>query len=358
MLVKVNATGGTYGVIIEKGALNKIGEIVLTLYKKSTKILIVSDNNVFSIYGKKVVNSLESMGFPTYSFKFKAGEASKTLTTISQIYETLASNAFTRYDVIVALGGGVVGDMAGFAAATYLRGIDFIGVPTSLLAQVDSSVGGKTGVDLPVGKNLVGAFHQPKLVIADPLTLDTLPNEYIIDGLGEVVKYACIADEELFEDLESGKALENLEDTIYRCIDCKRAYVEEDTKEAGNRMLLNFGHTFGHAIEKLQDFTGISHGRAVAIGMYMVCVVSESLKQTKPGTADRIKELLIKLGLPFETEHDFEDIVEATRLDKKSVGKHINLIFISDIGKAFIHKEERNYLILKYKILMEKNKNA
>ncbi len=354
MLIKIE-TGDPYGVIVEKGAIQKIGEILLAMYKKSTKIMIVSDSNVYPIYGNAVKNSLEKCGFSVSRYTFKAGEERKNLITVEEIYSALARQEFTRADVIVALGGGVVGDMAGFAAATFLRGMDFIQVPTTLLAQVDSSIGGKTGIDLHFGKNLVGAFHQPKLVVTDPLVLDTLPNEYLVDGLGEVVKYACIHDAELFEDLESGKAIEDLETTICKSVQIKKHYVEEDTLDTGVRMILNFGHTFGHAIEKLHDFKNISHGRAVAIGMYMVSYIGESLKLTAPGTSERIKALLDKLGLPHSDAHNFEEIVDATKLDKKSVGKMINLIFISEIGKAFIHKEERNYLILKFKILMEKN---
>lgn len=354
MIVKIQ-TNEPYAVIIEKGALAKVGQVISTMYPKSTKIMVISDTNVYPLYGRKVAKSLEASGYDVDTFTFLAGEKSKTLVTVNEMYGALADKGFTRTDLVVAVGGGVTGDMAGFAAATYLRGIDVVQIPTSLLAQVDSSVGGKTGVDLPFGKNLVGAFHQPKLVITDPMVLETLPDYYMIDGLGEVLKYACIYDSQLFEDLETGKAIENIEDTIFKCIDCKREFVENDTTDKGQRMLLNFGHTFGHAIEKLHDFKEVSHGRAVGIGMYMVTVVSESLKLTEKGTADRIKTLLIKLGLPFDDIHDFESIMDATKLDKKSVGKMINLIFLSEIGKAFIHKEERNYLVLKFKILMEKN---
>ncbi|MFI3325292.1 MAG: 3-dehydroquinate synthase [Clostridia bacterium] len=351
MIVKIQ-TNEPYAVIIEKGAIAKTGEVLSKMYPKSTRIMLISDTNVFPIYGRRIMNSLSEKGFTVDKFTFLAGETQKNMNTVSEMYAALADKAFTRTDLVLAVGGGVVGDMAGFAAATYLRGIDVVQVPTSLLAQVDSSIGGKTGVDLPFGKNLVGAFHQPKLVITDPMVLETLPDEYMVDGLGEVVKYACIYDSQLFEDLESGKAIDNIEDTIYKCIDCKREFVENDTKDFGQRMLLNFGHTFGHAIEKLHNFKEVSHGRAVAIGMYLVTTVSESLNLTEKGTADRIKALLIKLGLPFEDINDFESIIDATKLDKKSVGKMINLIFLSEIGKAFIHKEERNYLILKFKILM------
>ncbi len=352
MILKIN-TNEPYGVMIEKGLINKIGPIVANLATKGTKVMIVSDSNVFPIFGERVMKSIESSGLIAKRFIFEAGEQSKTLFTVRNIYSALTKHMFTRSDLIIALGGGVAGDMAGFAAATYLRGISFIQIPTSLLAQIDSSVGGKTGVDLPEGKNLVGAFHQPKLVICDPDVLKTLPKEFLIDGLGEVVKYACIDDVSLFEQLESGEALANIEKTIYRCIDIKRKFVEEDVDEKGNRILLNFGHTFGHAIEKLHDYSGISHGCAVAIGMVIACEVGENLGYTEKGTAQRVINLLTKLRLPVSDINSIDKIIDATALDKKSVGKMIKFIFIPRIGEAVVKKEERNYLILKYKIMIE-----
>ena len=355
MIINVN-TQTPYSILVEKGAIDKVGAVTSTIYPPNTKILIISDSNVFPIYGQRVINSLRKSGFITEFVTFEAGEEYKTLETVQKFYEALTSYNFTRSDLILALGGGVTGDMAGFAAATYLRGIDFIQVPTSLLAQIDSSIGGKTGVDLPQGKNLVGAFHQPSLVICDPNTIKTLPKDYIIDGLGEVVKYACIDDVELFEKLENGSALRDLDDTIYRCINCKRKYVEADPLEKSCRILLNFGHTFGHAIEKLHKFSGISHGKAVAIGMKLACEVGEHLGYTESGTVTRLEKLLISLGLPTESEFKLDEIIAATRLDKKSIGKMLKFIFLTEIGKAVAKQEDRNYLILKFKILMEQKK--
>ncbi len=352
MFIRVE-TERPYGIVIENGAIEKLGEVVLTMFPKDTKVLIISDSNVFPLYGECVTTSLEKQGFEVFNFVFEAGEESKTLVTVSEIYKKLTSESFTRGDVIVALGGGVTGDMAGFAASSYLRGIDFFQVPTSLLAQVDSSVGGKTGVDLPQGKNLVGAFHQPRAVICDPLLLKTLPEEYFVDGMGEVVKYACIDDAELFEMLENGIDPENMYEIICRCIDIKRQYVEEDVNDKGKRMILNFGHTFGHAIEKLHDFSGISHGRAVAIGMYIICYFGEYLKVTEEGTAQRLKDLLESLDLPTKDCNNLRDIVNAANLDKKNIGKMLNLIFISKIGESFIMSEERSYLMMKLEILLE-----
>ncbi|MEG1426462.1 MAG: 3-dehydroquinate synthase [Oscillospiraceae bacterium] len=353
MVIKVN-TAVPYGIVIERGALDKIGPVVGTMFKGGTKVMVISDTNVYPRYGRRVLDSLEGTGFSPAHFVFPAGEEQKNMDTIMEMYKALAEKQFSRSDLIIALGGGVVGDMAGFAAATYLRGIDYIQVPTSLLAQVDSSVGGKTGVDLAYGKNLVGAFHQPRAVITDPDVLKTLPREYFIDGMGEVVKYGCIADKQLFEDLESGAAVKNIDETIFKCVDCKRRLVEEDALDTGRRMILNFGHTFGHALEKLHDFKGLSHGRAVAIGMCIATKMSESLHLTADGTYQRLWMLLKKLGLPIEDNFSLEEVVDATMLDKKSAGKFINLIFISEIGTAFVHQAERNYLILRYKILEEK----
>ena len=273
-----------------------------------------------------------------------------------QIYEALAENDFTRSDIIVTLGGGVAGDMGGFAAATFLRGMDFVQVPTSLLAQVDASVGGKTGVDLPFGKNLVGAFHQPRLVLADPQTLSTLPDAYFTDGMGEVIKYGCIADAALFDKLEQGQVIDHLEETICRCVLCKKHFVEEDTNDKGRRMILNFGHTFGHALEKLTGFSSLSHGLAVGIGMVMAGEVGESLGITEKGTAARIRRVLESYGMPTESAFDFAKVVEATALDKKSFGKTLNLILLKQIGESVIHPVDRNYLVLRYKLAAEQNR--
>lgn len=352
MVIKVN-TEIAYNVIVENGAIDKTGEVVAAMYKSGTRVMIISETNVYPIYGKRVTDSLEANGFKVSSFVFMAGEERKTLATVMEMYRVLAENGFTRSDLIITLGGGVTGDMGGFAAATFLRGMDFIQIPTSLLAQVDASVGGKTGVDLPYGKNLVGAFHQPRAVITDPSVLRTLPKEFFVDGMGEVVKYGCIWDKDLFHDLETGVALKDIENTICKCIDCKRELVEEDPNDTGRRMILNFGHTFGHALEKLHGFTGLSHGRAVAVGMLMATRISESMNLTVKGTAKRLEELLTALGLPTEADFPADKIIDATALDKKSKGKTLNLILMKEIGDCFIHPAERNYLVLRCKIMEE-----
>lgn len=328
-------TGKPYDIMIERGILDHCGEYVKAL-TQAEKALVVTDTNVAPHYQWRILNSLEQQGIHTKAFLFPAGEESKHLGTISDIYKTLADFRMTRKDIIIALGGGVCGDMAGFAAATYLRGIDFVQVPTSLLAQVDSSVGGKTGVDLPQGKNLVGAFHQPIAVLIDPDTLNTLPDRFIADGMAEVIKYGCIKDAAFFENLETEDALSHIDGVIETCVSIKRDVVSRDEREAGERMLLNFGHTLGHAIEKIYNFTGITHGMAVAIGMVLIARAGEAHGVTAPGTADRIKSLCEKYQLPTADRAGFAEMAQAAQGDKKTAGSRINLVLLKTIGESFI----------------------
>ena len=252
-------TARPYSVILENGLLDRVGEMARQTRKPGSQAMLISETNVYPLYGERVKASLEKAGFAVSTFVFPAGETSKQLSTVLEMYSALARQGFTRTDFIVTLGGGVTGDMGGFAAATFLRGMPFLQVPTTLLSQVDASVGGKTGVDLPVGKNLVGAFHQPEAVLTDPETLATLPERFFRDGMGEVIKYGCISDKPLLEALEAGTALEDLEQLLARCVASKKSFVEEDTRDTGRRMILNFGHTFGHALEKLHNFQDLSH---------------------------------------------------------------------------------------------------
>ena len=330
-------TAKPYEILLERGLLSRAGEECAKLFAPGARAMLISDSNVYPLFGEKVANSLQKAGFRVFSCTFPAGEQSKQLSTVEGFYRALAENHFTRSDFVVALGGGVTGDMAGFAAATFLRGIDFVQVPTSLLAQVDSSVGGKTGVDLPFGKNLVGAFHQPRLVLIDPDTLDALPPHFFADGMGEVIKYGCIRDKDLFENLEKQDVKEHLEEVIFRCVDCKRQIVEADALEKGERMLLNFGHTLGHAMEKLRDFQGLSHGEAVGIGMVLISQAGEKTGLTQPGTADRIAALLEKYGLPTKTTDTPAELAAAASLDKKTDGDNLHLILLQSIGEACIH---------------------
>ena len=337
-------TARPYSVVIENGLLDRVGELALETRKPGSKAMLISDSNVFPLYGERVQASLERAGFPVSRFVFPAGEGSKQISTVCEMYRALSENGFTRTDFIVTLGGGVTGDMGGFAAATFLRGMEFIQVPTTLLSQVDASVGGKTGVDLPFGKNLVGAFHQPAAVLTDPETLKTLPDHFFRDGMGEVIKYGCIADEPLFQALEEGKALEDLEDLLARCVRCKKELVEEDTRDTGRRMILNFGHTFGHALEKLHNFQDLTHGEAVGIGMVCACRVGERLGVTPEGTADRVLEVLKRYGLPTQDEFSWEQVVDATALDKKSDGATLRVILLPKIGESVIRPMTREAL--------------
>lgn len=330
-------TGRPYEIIIEKGIINNCGELIKKA-SKAFKVAIISDTNVFPLYGQKVIDSCKSAGFDTCFFTFEAGEKSKKLSTISNMYDFLAENHLTRNDLIIALGGGVTGDMAGFAAATYLRGIDFVQIPTSLLAQVDSSVGGKTGVDISAGKNLVGAFWQPILVLIDSQTLSTLPQYYFEDGMAEVIKYGCIKDQTLFEKLKNENAKDNIEDIIFNCVSIKRDVVSRDEHEAGERALLNFGHTMGHALEKINNFDGLSHGQGVAIGMVMITKASEKAGLTKSGTAQKVENLCKKYNLPTYSSIEKNQIAKAAASDKKARGSSITLVLISEIGGGFLKK--------------------
>lgn len=330
------ATGRPYNILIERGLIKNCG-VEIRKVSKAKRVMVISDSNVFPIYGDTVVNSLKANSFDVFSYVFEAGEQSKKLETIYAFYNELVNNGFTRSDLIVALGGGVTGDMSGFAAATYLRGIEFVQIPTSLLSQVDSSVGGKTGVDIPQGKNLVGAFWQPNVVLIDPDTLDTLTDHFFADGMGEVIKYGCIKNEELFKTLEEKDAKEIIDDIIYECVKIKRDVVERDEHDHGERALLNFGHTLGHAIEKEYNFEGISHGQAVAVGMVMMTKASEMAGITPNGTADRIAKLCEKYNLPTTDKTPVENIVKSSFSDKKSSASNISLIVLNKIGDSKIH---------------------
>lgn len=328
-----------YDILIDKGLIDNAGDLVKTVLQ-GKRIMLVSDTNVYPIYGEQVKHSLENAGFQVFTYVFAAGESSKKTSVVIDIVEQMAGNQMTRSDGVVALGGGVCGDMAGFASAIFLRGVKFVQIPTSLLAQVDSSVGGKTAVDLPQGKNLCGAFHQPSLVIIDTNVLDTLSPHFFSDGMGEVIKYGCIRSSELFDRLERENAKDFIEDVIYRCLDIKRVIVENDEKEMGERALLNFGHTCGHAIEKLWSFENITHGEAVGIGMIMAAQAGESIGKTEAGTADRISKLLKKYGLPTTDSHSISEIVDAMSADKKRTSTGIKLVLLSKIGEGFVYPVE------------------
>lgn len=326
-----------YNVIIGSGILDKSGEIISKVLK-SKRTVIVSDDNVYPLYGKRLEKSLTENGFNYEAFVFPHGEESKSHKTLIELYNFLAEKNITRSDSLIALGGGVTGDLTGFAAASFLRGIDYVQIPTSLLAQIDSSVGGKTAVDIAGGKNLVGAFKQPKVVLADIDTLSTLSEDFFADGMGEAVKYGMIYSKELFDLIKTGKIKENLEEIIETCVDIKRRVVENDEFDLGLRMILNFGHTLGHSIEKYYNYNGISHGKAVAVGMYIMTRAAEKSGIISKPISEELKECLMVNNLPFETEVPCSDLFKGAINDKKRFSDNINLIICKDIGKAEIVK--------------------
>lgn len=349
--IRVNV-GKEYDILIEKGIIASCGEYIKKI-SNAKKICLISDTNVYPIYKDIVMKSLKESGFEVIKYVFEAGEASKTIQTVTSMVEFMAENRLTREDLVVALGGGVCGDMAGFAASIYLRGIEFVQIPTSLLAQVDSSVGGKTAVDLPQGKNLCGAFHQPCIVLIDSDTLETLTPKYFSDGMAEAIKMGCIKSSSLFEKIERQDVKEIIDDIIFECVSLKANVVEHDEKEKGERALLNFGHTAGHAIEKLHNFTTISHGEAVGIGMVMISKTGEANGITQKGTADRIAKVLERYSLRIQDTNSLTDIVMAMNSDKKRTGDAIKFVFLKSIGESFI-KPIKNEEILEFFKVNEK----
>ena len=325
--VTINASK-SYEIKIGSGLLTHLGAEALRL-GKAKNVCIVSDSNVFPLYGKTASESLENVGFTVCSFVFPAGEESKSAGTYLEMLNYLADCKLTRTDLIVALGGGVVGDLAGFTAATFLRGIRFIQIPTTLLAAVDSSVGGKTAIDLPAGKNLVGAFWQPSLVLCDTDTLASLPRDIFIDGCAEVIKYGILYDAPFFASLEATGPEFDREAVIARCVEMKRDVVMEDEFDTGARMKLNLGHTIGHGVEASSDFC-LSHGKSVAIGMAIVSRASHC-----PDNG-RIIGILEKFGLPTTTTTDADTLLRYALSDKKRSGGTVNLILPRTIGNCDI----------------------
>lgn len=340
-ILRVNLKENSYDILIEKDLKDNFGKYIKNIFK-GKKIAIITDDNLRDIYGDFVKENIEREGFLVKIISVKPGEKSKTFLTLPKIYDELLDFKLTRSDLIIALGGGVVGDLAGFVASTFLRGISFIQIPTSLLAQVDSSVGGKVAIDLERGKNLVGSFYHPKLVLIDPNMLGTLPEKYFNDGLGEVIKYGCIKSKDLFSRLENFRnkedLKENIGDIIYECCNIKREVVEKDEKDLGERMILNFGHTLGHAIEQVYNYETYSHGESVAIGMNMICSIAEKNNLTKKGTAKKIEALLKKYGLNTKVKiNDNKAFIEAITLDKKNLNGDLKVILLKDIGESYIY---------------------
>jgi 3-dehydroquinate synthase len=341
-----------YEIFIGNGLFGQIGRLIAENFEYR-KTAIITDNNLYRLYVQDLQNTLNKIGIESRIISVQPGEKSKSIETLMTVLEQLCESGITRGDLIIAFGGGVVGDLGGFAASIFLRGVPYIQIPTSLLAQVDSSVGGKTAIDLPWGKNLIGSFYHPKAVFIDPVLLQTLEKRHINDGLAEIIKYGCIKEKAILDrlmDCKHGSRLpEDMEELIYSCCEIKRRVVEADERDKGERMLLNFGHTLGHAVEKYFGYEKYTHGEAVAIGMAEVTRKSEAMGFTEEGTADVITEILKKFGLPHEMPVvNKDDIMDIVRLDKKFIGSSISLILLRRIGCGEIiklsHEELINFL--------------
>lgn len=343
------STGIPYDVLIEQGLIDHITDFILPL-KFPCQTIIISDTNVAPLYIEKVKEQLVTAGYQVSQFIFPAGEESKNANTLLEIVEYMASLQMTRQDLLIALGGGVVGDMGGFAAATFLRGIDYIQIPTSLLAAVDSSVGGKTAVNLEAGKNLWGAFKQPLTVLCDPHTLDTLPRDQWINGCGEVIKYGFLNVPGLLPLLEKKPLVDNpdqVSQVIARCVQAKASIVEADEREGSIRALLNLGHTFAHGIEKASHFT-IPHGKAVAIGLMLMAKGTVKNDNLDPQVVEKLQKLLDAHYLPSQTRISKDELLKAAKNDKKSHGATITIVVPQAYGhsqlKTISHQELATYL--------------
>jgi len=353
MKLTVNLEEKSYPIYIENHILRNAGVYISEVFK-GKRVIIVSDDRVFPLYGEVLLSNLENY-FECHSLVLPHGESTKSFQSLPVIYSAMLKAKITRSDLVIALGGGVIGDLTGFAAASFLRGIKFIQIPTSLLAQVDSSVGGKVAVDLPEGKNLVGAFYQPSMVLIDPTVLATLPKRFVNDGMGEVIKYGCIKDAGLFDLLEKHHSFEELKEVlpsiIARCVDIKRIVVEHDQFDTGERMLLNFGHTLAHTIEQHCNYERESHGEAVGIGMYQLSLLAEEKGLTAAGTAKRILDVLNTYGLPYECGFSVGALFEAIILDKKNLDGKLNLILLKEIGDSYIYPTDMNFFENQGKII-------
>lgn len=346
MQISVNLKYKSYNVLIKKGLRHSISKI-LKDNLDNKKIIVITDENLYNFYHKTVIEDLRQ-NFNTSVIVITPGEMSKSFSSLIEIYNKLLDFKITRDDLIVAFGGGVTGDIAGFVASTILRGVKFVQIPTSLISQIDSSIGGKVAVNLPRAKNIVGSFYHPELVLIDPVFLNTLDKKYLEDGMGEVIKCGCIRDEGLFNKLSSydtyNDLLDDSEYIIYECCKIKKSVVEEDEKDFGSRMLLNFGHTIGHAIEKYYDYNKYSHGEAVAIGMYNITKKSEKVGLTEYGTSEKIKRQLLKFNLPYNypKNTDIDQLVTTAYLDKKNRSNHMNIVLLKRIGKSFIKRIQKD----------------
>ncbi|MBI3580909.1 MAG: 3-dehydroquinate synthase [Nitrospinae bacterium] len=351
--LKVNLRERSYPIFIGGGLLKEAGSL-LRRVSKAPKVCIVTNAAVNRLYGGALSASLKRGGFGVVTTLLGDGERFKNLKNVEKIYAALYRAGFDRSDAVLALGGGVVGDMAGFAAATYMRGVDLIQFPTTLLAQVDSSVGGKTGVDFLKGKNMVGAFYQPKLVVCDPDVLKTLPRREYLCGLAEVVKYGAIKNERFFSWLEKSadSMLDGDEGALGKAVleSCrvKAGVVERDEKESGERAILNFGHTFGHGLETALNFRRLKHGEAVAVGMAMAARLSRILGLLDANSEKRVENLLSRLGLPVSPPAGVSaaEVLRGMEHDKKILSGRLRFVVIDKIGRAFVREGVSKEMVL------------
>ena len=336
--LRVDLGARSYDIAIGRGLLGDAARLFLKA-APAQRALVLTDSHVKQLYAEQVLASLNAAGCRSALCVVPAGEQSKCLAQLGDVYAALSKHGVTRSDLLVAVGGGVVGDLGGFAAATYLRGIRYVQLPTTLLAQVDSAVGGKTAIDLPSGKNLAGAFHQPTSVVIDPDVLETLDDRVFLDGMGEVIKYALTFDETLLAPIgrNRAQAQAHMDEVVYRCLDLKRRVVEDDERDVGSRMLLNFGHTLAHSIEAAEHFQGHTHGEAVAAGMHLVTRLSEAAGITAPGSAQTIHDLLTAWGLPTTCARTLWPAMHDTlSCDKKHLDGTLHAILLDRIGHAQI----------------------
>lgn len=338
-----------YDVRIETGLLERVGQ-ELSAWYKGKNIAIVTDSTVDALYGEQLVKVISKHDYTVSKIIVAPGEQSKTLSTLDYVYSRLADSGMTRSSLLIAFGGGVVGDLTGFAAATYMRGIPYVQIPTTVMSQLDSSIGGKTAVNTAAGKNLAGCFYQPKAVYIDPKLLETLSDKVFADGIAEAVKYGAIKDAHLFRMIQGMNSIKearlNIEDIVYRCASIKCQIVSQDQFDHGERMVLNFGHTIGHGIEKYFDYSTYTHGEAVSLGMLMITRNSEAMGLTEKGTYASIEQLLSNFNLPTSTDNiDKDRLLDFISHDKKSAETYINLIILKEIGAAYIHKTTKEELV-------------
>lgn len=349
--------GREYEIRMEQGLLDRAGACCRAVLPRARRAAVVTDSHVGPLYLARVRNSLEQAGFEVHAITVPAGESSKSMEMLALLYDRMLRFGLSRTDVVVALGGGVVGDLAGFAAATVLRGVDYVQIPTTLLAQVDSSVGGKVAIDLPAGKNLAGAFWQPKLVLVDPRCLDTLSDRIFSDGMAEVIKYGCIRDEAFFRLLDrcGGRAgvMEQIEQVLYTCCRIKCRTVLADERDTGQRMILNFGHTVGHAFELAGGYERWSHGQAVAAGMVRAARLGEQMGITPAGTQQAICAVLDKYDLPAHIPCPWESMEQAIGRDKKRAGEEISVVLLEGMGRAVVKKMDTDRLLSRLRQLCE-----